>query len=758
LKDSRTRDSKDQSNDSHIAEERGFGANEQAASSSEGECDSQKRPPLSGFRMTPVKADELASHDVASRGLPFRYLLRFVAGVGAVAIVFALANLGAKSPAHMPSALRYVLGIDSRVLTRPHRVTLIAVPAEPPEYFLPWRRSDVAQIIRRWRAAGPVEVSPYEMPTTNRYAMWKERANLVIAGIASRGAARRAGILASWLHRYEAHEAWAAAGRVGIEPPAAGGEPQAFSDGVGPLPPAAFRGLSLQYTCRLPGVSRTFVFHDHPVDPDYPFLLNANGVADEGVRLGDRKDCGAVFGQANIDPEAASILRTVSVREGGFEAVNTYDTGYVSVGFIQFTAMQSGRGSLISVMMRMKVEAPLEYAHYFSAFGVDIDDSGQLVVVDPGSGAVLRGERAVDRVIADKRLTSVFYHAGAGSRGFQVAQIRQARSQYFAPAHRFDIPEASVTDYTNPDRPVKNYYYGVDAIAKAQQFVLAMNAKAWMPPREPSSSAVDKQQGRLAPLDIGADVCGGGKPSMKFHRRIPLSPGQARAADGAPKSEDGGKTFLFTLSDAQPRAQEVGSPSTAEPDLTPRYDDADAQKTVRSPAMAKGKSETAPANDLPSDAAIKPLPDVGKPPTLAMPFGGAGILTRQYNYHGPRYVFAREADLVGTYGQVFKSGAGQAAIVDRCVQHGFEYGPTREGLAAKFEQAVDQVAKCKPVTVHDLALAERDLIPGVQNRIDVLHIARLSQPGANGIPVPSADSSAERPAVGHRHKRHALPV
>lgn len=116
---------------------------------------------------------------------------------------------------------------------------------------------------------------------------------------------------------------------------------------------------------------------------------------------------------------------------GGFESVNTYDTGFDSIGFIQFITGEDGHGSLLEVLAREKAEQQKAYDADFRRFGVDVDAAGTLVAIDPASGAELSGAAAVLRVIEDKRLTAVFQRAGRRSQAFRVAQIEVAKSHYW---------------------------------------------------------------------------------------------------------------------------------------------------------------------------------------------------------------------------------------------------------------------------------------------------------------------------------------
>lgn len=708
----------------------------------------------------------------------------------------------------------------------------VEIPDESPEYFQPWRRDEVERLVGSWRRTPPVDVTADTRPEAGDYLKWRKRADALVTSLAAGGQSAQAPAINDFLGKLDNHEAWFETG-TGSEPPKPGPEPQELVSGVGEPPTSIYRGPTKMYLCRLPGVAVPVVFHDHSVASNYPFLLNETGVSDGGVNLNERPDTGVVFRLAGVDNQAGRVLRTVSRYEGGFEAVNTYDTGYVSAGFIQFAAMQSGRGSLISVLSRMKAESASDYRHYFHNFGMDVDDLGELTVVDPDTGDVLRGPQAVLKVIDDKRLTAVLYHAGAGSRAFQVAQLEQARDQYFAPDHSFDVPVASVTDYTNPVRPVKNYYYGEDAIAKAKQFADAMDAQplspsqpvsppvpasvqptndapALAPPVGPSHDTGSSQHSERPVMKAPAAMAGKNDarcrvslqssshpprnvcpvydsrhagvaspttavPSGPARRpstpaRLAIGPstlpnGQSSTDSGAGKlpkpARASGKTApgIYSLpgtpiGPAHSNAQN----GLAEPDLTPAPADApttnpDTPVPGRWGSVGSHKTNSgggtghmapsAGVSATPSMSAVKPLAGVDLPPNWNIP-GEA--------YHGPRYVFRRERDLRGTYGQVFKSGAGQTAIVDRCVQHGFDAGADGNGLSAKFEQAVAAAANGRKMTVHDLAKAEIELIPVVQNRIDVLHIAYLSKP-----PGSPRKSTREARALGNSRGHHPEP-
>ena len=124
-------------------------------------------------------------------------------------------------------------------------------------------------------------------------------------------------------------------------------------------------------------------------------------------------------------------MKAVSTLEGGFDSVNTYDTGYVSVGMIQFACLSKGAGSLGQVLLKQKQRYPESFERDFRQYGVDVSPTGSLVVLDLDSERVLEGASAAKAIINDKRLASIFEHAGQTSRAFRVAQLMIAKQEYY---------------------------------------------------------------------------------------------------------------------------------------------------------------------------------------------------------------------------------------------------------------------------------------------------------------------------------------
>ena len=152
---------------------------------------------------------------------------------------------------------------------------------------------------------------------------------------------------------------------------------------------------------------------------------------------GDRID--HLFRLAGVEPKVANVMKAVSALEGGFESVNTYDTGYVSVGFIQFASLKEGAGSLGAMLLRYKTGDATNFDHDFRQYGVDVTSNGQLAVLDPATGQECQGPDANARIIADKRLIAVFGHAGSQSDAFIAAQIAAAKDQFYPGADTVSV-------------------------------------------------------------------------------------------------------------------------------------------------------------------------------------------------------------------------------------------------------------------------------------------------------------------------------
>ncbi|MFY7952972.1 MAG: hypothetical protein ACOVT5_10720, partial [Armatimonadaceae bacterium] len=145
------------------------------------------------------------------------------------------------------------------------------------------------------------------------------------------------------------------------------------------------------------------------------------------------------FEKGGFTASQRRVFAAVSRSEGGFDTVQTYDTGCVSVGFIQFITHKDGKHSLSAVLQRQKSDFPDAFEADFRRYGVDVLPDSTLVVVDPSTGAELAGADAVSKIVEDKRLVAVFQRAGRHSEAFQITQIRTAFDRYWPGQTRFDV-------------------------------------------------------------------------------------------------------------------------------------------------------------------------------------------------------------------------------------------------------------------------------------------------------------------------------
>ena len=220
---------------------------------------------------------------------------------------------------------------------------------------------------------------------------------------------------------------------AGVEfPPDPGPCPADLAQAVGPPPVFAEAVIPNTYSIRFDDVTLTYT--DHPkMRPRYAYYRSPQGVESGGIALrampAGRID--HLYRLAGVDLATGNVMRCVSALEGGFDSVNTYDTGFVSVGFIQFASLKAGAGSLGDLLLSYKTTDPQDFDKDFTRFGVSVTPEGVLDVLDPATGQELQGPDANQKIIDDKRLIAVFGRAGARSDAFIAAQIACARSLFF---------------------------------------------------------------------------------------------------------------------------------------------------------------------------------------------------------------------------------------------------------------------------------------------------------------------------------------
>lgn len=167
--------------------------------------------------------------------------------------------------------------------------------------------------------------------------------------------------------------------------------------------------------------------------PRYAYYRSSEGVMSGGIPVKSipQPELDKLFDLAGVDKAAQKVMRSVSVLEGGFDSVNTYDTGFVSVGLIQFACLKEGGGSLGAVLYNEKTSNPAAFDRDFRKFGIDVSDEKLLIALDLQTGSELLGPQAAAQIIKEKRLIAVFQRAGRISTEFKVAQLRTAYEQYY---------------------------------------------------------------------------------------------------------------------------------------------------------------------------------------------------------------------------------------------------------------------------------------------------------------------------------------
>lgn len=203
---------------------------------------------------------------------------------------------------------------------------------------------------------------------------------------------------------------------------------------LGTPPPFWREMLPKRYEVVFPG-EPPYRYEDS-IYTDTTSFLSANGVRDFGTKYHPlvlpKDTIDALFDITNLTQEERLVVMAVSTKEGGFDAINTYDSGYVSVGFLQFIAHANGNYSLKDVLRRHRGSAPAAFERDFRRYGIDLTrDETTIAVVNPTNGQELNGAAAVRAIIEDKRLTAVFQRAGQTSNEFRAAQVWVAYQSYW---------------------------------------------------------------------------------------------------------------------------------------------------------------------------------------------------------------------------------------------------------------------------------------------------------------------------------------
>ncbi len=340
--------------------------------------------------------------------------------------------------------------------------------------------ADVADVKARWADEGSVKTASGGAARTPEFNRWHRRFDAALkAKDKNKVSSAERKAMQDWVKAYDARGIWelnrSLRGERG-DPTDASAPPEPPQPGQAPAsiatlqvnlgtkkkpnwkvigePPQATYGERTRYTVQVPGSNAEFRYGDHVQSKH---TTRAEGVADSGKVKGG-KQISRVFAGAEIEcPDAGLVNRVfteLSPYEGGFDAINTYDAGHISVGFIQFITSAKGEShSLVQVLRDMKAKDPAMFSQYFRSLGIDVDGAG-IVCVDLKTGKVLRKAEAVAYIISDKRLTAVFARAGREVPAFQHAQARVAYREYYRPDQRFSVKLEVKPPPPEPSAPV----------------------------------------------------------------------------------------------------------------------------------------------------------------------------------------------------------------------------------------------------------------------------------------------------------------
>jgi hypothetical protein len=174
-------------------------------------------------------------------------------------------------------------------------------------------------------------------------------------------------------------------------------------------------------------------YEDHvPMRRKYAYYRFNEGVMDVGQHARDLSlaEKQRIFRAAGLSESDLRVMVAVSLLEGGFDSVNTYDTGFVSVGVIQFASLSAGAGSLGQVLLDYLREDPIAFQNDFRQYGLSVTPKGRLVALRIDTLDETIGPGANLSIIRDPRLIAVFARAGRLSFSFRVSQVRVAQRMY----------------------------------------------------------------------------------------------------------------------------------------------------------------------------------------------------------------------------------------------------------------------------------------------------------------------------------------
>jgi hypothetical protein len=323
-----------------------------------------------------------------------------------------------------------------------------------------WTDAERAACVAFWDEPGRMSVSlaPPRVVLTPEASVWFYAFNHALRTASPTDAAA----WKAWTDARLAQDRWEAASVCGSPPEGTaplspGVIPTTLLSAVGDPPPLAAAAVPRHYTISLGSDDGPPLTYDAPISMAKraaayrsAYYRSDDGVVSDGTSLKALPlgELDSLMRSAGLTPSEIPVMKAVSQLEGGFDAVNTYDTGWVSVGFIQFITAAGGNGSLAGVLASEKAAQPSAFARDFHIRGIDVTPGGIFAVVDPATGAELKGPDAVRETIRDPRLVAVFQAAGRRSTEFRVAQIQMAKQGYWAADDPITVTLADGTTLT----------------------------------------------------------------------------------------------------------------------------------------------------------------------------------------------------------------------------------------------------------------------------------------------------------------------
>lgn len=234
---------------------------------------------------------------------------------------------------------------------------------------------------------------------------------------------------------------------LGPEPLLPGAMPESLYRLVGDAPTFCLAVQPKQHTVTFHDGLKLSLVDNTNVPNRYAYYRFAEGVRSGGTQVKKLTpgEVDELFTESGLSATAQKVMKAVSLLEGGFDSINTYDTGFVSVGFIQFACLSKGAGSLGSVLLREKTTNPTQFDADFRQFGLDVKEDGTLIALGLIDGQEYVGCDAAKQIIKDKRLIAVFQRAGQKSKAFKIAQLQIAKEQYYPAGEAFTLQLGGAT-------------------------------------------------------------------------------------------------------------------------------------------------------------------------------------------------------------------------------------------------------------------------------------------------------------------------